>query len=41
MIECICILQITEEVSKLLELKAQLGDGPAQKFILKTPKVNC
>ncbi|XP_063986427.1 histidine--tRNA ligase, cytoplasmic isoform X3 [Diachasmimorpha longicaudata] len=31
--------QIAEEVSKLLELKAQLGDGSEpQKFSLKTPK---
>ncbi|KAK0078460.1 hypothetical protein PV326_009334 [Microctonus aethiopoides] len=32
--------QINEEVAKLLELKAQLGDGgdTQQKFILKTPK---
>ncbi|XP_071452483.1 histidine--tRNA ligase, cytoplasmic isoform X2 [Hetaerina americana] len=31
--------KISEEVSKLLDLKAQLGDdGPPQKFTLKTPK---
>lgn len=34
------ILQIDEEVAKLLALKAKLGDEPAQnqKFTLKTPK---
>lgn len=34
------MMQINEQVAKLLELKAQLGDGDAgpQKFILKTPK---
>lgn len=33
-------VQINEEVAKLLELKAKLGDADAgpQKFILKTPK---
>nr|CAB3251815.1 histidine--tRNA ligase, cytoplasmic-like [Phallusia mammillata] len=30
--------KIDEEVAKLLALKAQLGDGPAPKFQLKTPK---
>lgn len=29
---------IGEEVAKLLELKAQLGDEPPKKFVLKTPK---
>ena len=34
------VLQIKEEVTKLLELKKQLGDeGKSQKFVLKTPKV--
>lgn len=33
--------QIEEEVTKLLKLKAQLGqDEGKQKFVLKTPKVN-
>jgi len=30
--------QITEEVAKLLALKAQLGDDGPKKFVLKTPK---
>ncbi|XP_014669724.1 PREDICTED: histidine--tRNA ligase, cytoplasmic-like isoform X2 [Priapulus caudatus] len=30
--------KISQEVAKLLELKAQLGDGPPQKFTLKCPK---
>eukprot|EP00057_Strongylocentrotus_purpuratus_P021771 XP_011676245.1 PREDICTED: histidine--tRNA ligase, cytoplasmic-like isoform X2 [Strongylocentrotus purpuratus] len=30
--------QIKEEVDKLLALKAQLGDGPTQKYVLKTAK---
>ncbi|KAK0180828.1 hypothetical protein PV327_003168 [Microctonus hyperodae] len=36
----VTVQQINEEVAKLLELKAQLGDGgdAQQKFILKTPK---
>ncbi|KAK0177430.1 hypothetical protein PV328_001484 [Microctonus aethiopoides] len=36
----VAVQQINEEVAKLLELKAQLGDGgdTQQKFILKTPK---
>lgn len=33
------LLQITEEVAKLLELKAQLGEDGPKKFTLKTPKV--
>ena len=33
--------QIDSEVSKLLELKAQVGDDQTkQKFVLKTPKVS-
>ena len=35
----ICDSQIGEEVAKLLELKAQLGDDAPKKFVLKTPKV--
>uniref|UniRef100_A0A3Q0S4N5 WHEP-TRS domain-containing protein n=1 Tax=Amphilophus citrinellus TaxID=61819 RepID=A0A3Q0S4N5_AMPCI len=31
--------QIDEEVAKLLELKAQLGDDGKNQFVLKTPKV--
>lgn len=31
--------QISEEIAKLLELKAQLGDEGSKKFVLKTPKV--
>ena len=35
------LLQIKEEVDKLLQLKSQLGDGDAKgKFVLKCPKVN-
>ncbi|XP_041462823.1 histidine--tRNA ligase, cytoplasmic-like [Lytechinus variegatus] len=30
--------RIKEEVNKLLDLKAQLGDGPTQKYVLKTAK---
>ncbi|XP_072171384.1 histidine--tRNA ligase, cytoplasmic-like isoform X1 [Diadema setosum] len=30
--------RIKEEVGKLLALKAQLGDGPTQKYVLKTAK---
>lgn len=30
--------KVNEEVAKLLELKTKLGDGPPQKFTLKTPK---
>ncbi|XP_013387295.1 histidine--tRNA ligase, cytoplasmic isoform X2 [Lingula anatina] len=30
--------QIEQEVAKLLELKAQIGDDGAKKFVLKTPK---
>lgn len=33
--------QISEEVAKLLDLKAKLGDEPQKsKFILKCPKVS-
>ena len=32
-------LQVSEEVAKLLELKAKLGDEPSKKFVLKCPKV--
>lgn len=35
----ITMFQIGEEVAKLLELKAQLGDDGPKKFVLKTPKV--
>ena len=36
----LCILlQVSEEVAKLLELKAQLSDEGSKKFVLKTPKV--
>ena len=36
---CLNIWQIAEEVTRLLELKAQLEDGVGpQKFTLKTPK---
>uniref|UniRef100_A0A3Q4GPY9 WHEP-TRS domain-containing protein n=1 Tax=Neolamprologus brichardi TaxID=32507 RepID=A0A3Q4GPY9_NEOBR len=31
--------QIDEEVAKLLELKARLGDDGKTQFVLKTPKV--
>ncbi len=33
------LCQISEEVAKLLELKAQLGDDQPKKFVLKCPKV--
>ena len=33
------MFQIGEEVAKLLELKAQLGDEGSKKFVLKCPKV--
>ncbi len=37
---CFVAVQIDEEVAKLLQLKAQLGDEGTKKFLLKTPKVN-
>lgn len=40
LIICNCVLQIDEEVAKLLELKAKLGgDDGKHQFVLKTPKV--
>lgn len=33
------VLQIDEEVAKLLQLKAQLGDDGKHTFVLKTAKV--
>ncbi|XP_076446742.1 histidine--tRNA ligase, cytoplasmic-like isoform X1 [Babylonia areolata] len=38
MLKRLASLQIDEEVSKLLALKAQLGDNGPKKFVLKTPK---
>ena len=36
-----CLMQIDEEVAKLLQLKAQLGgDEVKHQFVLKTAKVN-
>uniref|UniRef100_A0A8D3BNK7 histidine--tRNA ligase n=1 Tax=Scophthalmus maximus TaxID=52904 RepID=A0A8D3BNK7_SCOMX len=36
---CVCVLQIDEEVAKLLELKAQIGgDDGKNQFVLKTAK---
>lgn len=36
----VCVLQIDEEVSKLLQLKAQIGgDDGKHQFVLKTAKV--
>ena len=37
---CYVVVQIGEEVAKLLQLKAQLGDEGTKQFLLKTPKVN-
>ena len=43
LLQLMIYLQVDEEIAKLLELKAQVPneDGPAQKFVLKTPKVRC
>lgn len=38
MLFCV-LMQIDEEVAKLLELKARLGDDGKTQFVLKTPKV--